>query len=143
MKEFEVGKLGKTMIIELERGELLIESICAFLEKKGVQNAVVVSAVGSLQKLVYHRPTDFGEAANDEILEIKQPMEICSLIGAVIGGQAHFHVHASGPEEHHGGHLELGTEVMYLLEIMLVEIEDCNLERKLTPENVKKLFIKQ
>ena len=142
MKHFDPVKLGKTVIIELERGEPLIEGICKELDKSGIKNAIVGSAVGSIQKLVYHRPTDMGQAANDELLTVNAPMEIGSLIGSVIDGQAHFHIVAMAPDAVYGGHVESGTEVMYLLEIIMIELTDCDLERRVTPEKVKKLFRK-
>ena len=142
MKQFDPVQLGKTLVIELERGEPLIEGICKELDKAGIKNAIVGSAVGSIQKLVYHRPTDMGQAANDELLTVNAPMEVGSLIGSVIDGQAHFHIVAIAPDGVYGGHVESGTEVMYLLEIIMIELSGCNLERRLTPEKVKKLFKK-
>jgi hypothetical protein len=38
--------------------------------------------------------------------------------------------------------MEPGTEVLYLFEVVLAELSGLNLERKLTPEKVKKLFPK-
>jgi len=142
MKHFSPVGLGKAVIIELERGEPLIEGICAELEKEGIKNAIVGSAVGSIQKLVYHRPTDMGQAANDENLTVNAPMEVGSLIGSVIDGQAHFHIVANAPDAAYGGHVESGTEVMYLLEVVMIELTNCDLERRVTPEKVKKLFKK-
>ncbi len=142
MKSFKSGGLGKTLIIELERGEKIIESICDALKTAGIENAIVGSVVGSIQKLNYHCPTDMGAAASDEFVTVERPMEIGSLIGSVFGGAAHFHIVASDPDHVYSGHLEYGSEAMYLLEIIMVEVDDCNLERRSTPENVKKLFEK-
>jgi len=142
MKQFDPAKLGRAVIIELERGDLLIEGICEELKKSGIKNAFVGSAVGSIQKLIYHRPTDMGQTANDENITVVAPMEVGSLTGSVIDGQAHFHVVAMSPEAVHGGHLEPGTEVMYLLEVIMIELADCDLERRVTPEKVRKLFKK-
>jgi predicted DNA-binding protein with PD1-like motif len=83
-----------------------------------------------------------GQAANDEVLTVNAPMEVGSLIGSVIDGQAHFHVVAMAPDGVYGGHMEPGTEVMYLLEVVMMELDGCDLERRLTPEKVKKLFKK-
>ena len=38
------------------------------------------------------------------------------------------------------GHLEKGTRVLYLMELVVIELEGFALKRVLTPENVKKLF---
>lgn len=142
MKKFFAESYGRLVILELVRGELLIKSILDSLEEAGIKNAVVISAVGSLKKLVYHRPMDMSAAAADEIVEVKEPFEISSLTGTVIDGSAHFHFSASSPNMDCGGHLEPGTEVLYLFEVVLVELNGLNLERKLTPEKVKKLFPK-
>lgn len=143
MKTYKSGGLGRTLIIELERGEKIIESICDALKAANIENAIVGSAVGSIQKLNYHRPTDMGAAASDEFITVECPMEIGSLTGSVFGNSIHLHIVAAGPEEVYSGHLELGSETMYLLEIIMVEVEGCNLERRATPENVKKLFEKE
>ena len=142
MKHFNPVNLGKAVIIELERGEPLIEGICKELEKEGIKNAIIGSAVGSIQKLAYHRPTDMGQAANDELLIAEAPMEVGSLTGSVIDGVAHFHIVAIAPDAVYGGHVEEGTEVMYLLELVMIELLNCDLERRLTPEKVRKLFKK-
>ena len=142
MKQFESGKFGKTIIIELGRGEMVIESIEQALSNAGIKDAIVVSAVGSLQKLKYHRPVDLGPSAVDEFLCIESPMEVGSLTGSIIDGVGHYHIVTSDTENLYCGHLEPGTEVLYLLEITLAELEGCNLERQLTPENVRKLFAK-
>lgn len=143
MKSFTTGGLGRTIIIELDRGDKIIEGICDALKTFGIENAIVASAVGSVQKLVYHRPTDMGAAASDELVTVERPMEIGSLTGSVIGGVPHFHIVAADTNEVFLGHLEPGSETMYLLEVTMVEVAYCYLERRLTPENVKKLFEKQ
>lgn len=143
MKNFHIDGFGRVHIVEMVRGEPVVESILASLKKAGIKNAVVVSAVGSIQKLKYHRPTDLGQSAADEYLCVEGPMEVGSLTGSVIDGSGHFHIVASDTKNHYCGHLEEGTEVLYLLEVMLVELAGCNLERKATPENVNKLFEKE
>jgi|LSQX01.2.fsa_nt_gb predicted DNA-binding protein with PD1-like motif len=143
MKKFVTEGLGRTLVIELDRGEKIVEGICAALEEAGIKNAIVGSVVGSVQKLVYHRPTDMGAAAADEMVVVEQPMEIGSLTGSVFDGAAHFHFVAADPTQTYCGHLEPGSETMYLLEVTMVEITGCNLERRTTPEKVKKLFEKE
>ena len=142
MKKFELGNMGRTVAIELERGDKVIESIEKVLSEMNIKNAIVGSAVGSIQKLNYHRPTDLGPTSNKEFLCIEAPMEVGSLTGSVIDGRGHFHIVATDTENVYGGHLEPDTEVLYLLEIVMIEIANCNLERKYTPEEVWKLFVK-
>jgi len=134
------GKTGRTIILELQRGEKLLESVREYMAQRGIKNAVLSSAVGSLLRLVVHKPTSMDAAAVDEFETIEDAMEVCSLIGSVIGGEPHFHIVASGVKGLYSGHVEPDTEVLYLLELTFTEITGLNLERRLTPENVKKIF---
>jgi predicted DNA-binding protein with PD1-like motif len=130
MKKVFSGKgLGRVIVLNLKRGDLLLESIRDHLKEEGVKNAALVSIVGSLKKLVYHRPLNFAMSAEDEFITVEEPMEIGSLMGSVINGQPHFHIVASDLEKTHVGHLEEGTTVLYLAEIVLCEIEGLNIER--------------
>ena len=142
MKHFCASGLGRVVILELDRGEKVIESIESTLKKEGIKNAYIASAVGSIQHLKYHRPLTLATMAEDEFLSLSEPFEIGNIGGTVIDGVAHLHISAGSPQGVQVGHLEKGTEVLYLVEIVLVEILGVELERVLTPEKVKKLFPK-
>jgi hypothetical protein len=142
MKHF-TGKTGDTIILELQRGDKLVETVKQQMQDLGIENAILASAVGSLMKLVIHKPTGMDEAAVDEYETIEDAMEVCSLIGSVIGGEPHFHIVASGVNGLYSGHVEPETEVLYLLELSFIELKGLQLERRFTPENVKKIFEKQ
>ena len=129
MENYSIDGFGKVHIIRLARGELVIESVREFLEKAGIKNAVAVSCVGSFQKLKFRRPTDLGEHCKFEYLCIEAPMEVGTLTGSVINGSVHFHVVAADTEKQYCGHMDEGTETLYFLEIILVELVNCNLER--------------
>jgi predicted DNA-binding protein with PD1-like motif len=142
MKTVFSGKgLGRVVVLNLKRGDMLLESIRDRLKEEGVKNAVLVSIVGSLRKLVYHRPLNFAISAEDEFITVEEPMEIGSLMGSVINGHPHFHIVAADLEKTHVGHLEEGTEILYLAEIVLCEIEGLNIER-LLDENKTAYFSK-
>ena len=122
-------KLGRVVVLNLKRGDLLLESIRDHVKEAGIKNAVLVTIVGSLSKLVYHRPLNFAASAEDEFITVNAPMEIGSVKGTVINGEPHFHIVAADLEKTHVGHLEEGTEVLYLAEIVLCEIEGLNIQR--------------
>lgn len=136
MRTFLGKGLGRVIIINLERGEKLLESIRQQLQEVGIKNAVVVSAVGSLQKAVFHRVTGMQESPVDEYITVEKPIELASLQGAVINGEPHFHMVISDLEQAYTGHLEEETTVLYLAEITLVEITGVNLERKKNELNI-------
>lgn len=140
MKAFMGSGVGKTVILELDRGDDIVESVEKTLEKEGIKNAYIASAVGSIQHLEYHRPLTMDEATEDEFLSLDGPFETGGVTGTVIDGVAHLHFSGGGVQGIHVGHLEKGTRVLYLMELVVIELEGFALKRVLTPENVKKLF---
>ncbi len=142
MKLYEGGKVGKVIILELERGDDVFEEVDRALKQSGIKDAYIASAVGSVAQLEYHRPTNMNAATEDEMLSVQGPFEFGGITGTVVDGAPHFHFSAGGVSGNYIGHLEKGTKVLYLLELVIVEVKGFNLERKMTDEKVNKLFAK-
>ena len=140
MKAFMGDGIGRTMKLELDRGEDIVEGVESALKKEGIRTAYIASAVGSIQHLEYHRPLTMDEATEDEFLSLNGPFESGGISGTIINGVAHLHFSGGGVGGVHVGHLERGTKVLYLMELVVIELKGFELQRKLTPENVKKLF---
>lgn len=136
MKKYTGYEFGKVIILNLQRGDLLLETIEEELEKSGIKNALLTSAIGSMQKVVLHRVVGTGREPEDEFITLDRPMELASLQGVVLDGKAHFHMVVSDVEQAYTGHLEPGTEVLYLGEVSLVEIKDVSLCRVKDENNI-------
>lgn len=143
MKYFNAKGLGRVIILELERGEKIIEAVESVLAKEGIRNAYIASAIGSVQHVEFHRPTTLDEVAVDEFMSYDEPFELGCISGTIIDGVAHLHFSMGSNESLQIGHLERGTEVLYLAELTIVEIEGVQLERVMTLEKVRKLFPKE
>jgi len=133
---------GRLVVINLERGDLLLESIRSALDSYGIRDAVITSAIGSLSKVVLHRVTGFEKEPVDEFLTLEKPMELASLQGIVVDGHPHFHMVVSDLEQTYTGHLEEGTTALYLVEISLLELKDVNLKRIPDENKIAKLRVK-
>jgi predicted DNA-binding protein with PD1-like motif len=129
LRHFTGEGLGKVILINLQRGDMLLESIVDRLQRSGIKNAVILSAIGSLQKAVFHRVTGMEASPVDEFVTIEKPLELASLQGIVVDSHPHFHMVVSDLEQSYTGHLEEGTTVLYLVEISLAEIKGVELER--------------
>jgi predicted DNA-binding protein with PD1-like motif len=130
---------GRLVVINLERGDLLLESIRDTLAKYGIKDAVITSAIGSLSKVVLHRVTGFEPEPVDEFVTLEKPMELASLQGIVVDGHPHFHMVVSDLEKAYTGHLEEGTTALYLVEISLLELKDPGLKRVPDENKIAKL----
>ena len=136
MRKFLGEGLGRIVLLDLQRGEKLLESVSEQLKESGIKNAVILSAIGSLQKAVFHRVTGMEREPVDEYITVEKPLELASLQGVVIDGHPHFHMVISDLEQPYTGHLEEGTTVLYLTEITLAEIKGVNLERVKDENNI-------
>jgi predicted DNA-binding protein with PD1-like motif len=133
---------GRLVVINLERGDLLLESIRDTLAGYGIKDAVLTSAIGSLSKVVLHRVTGLQPEPVDEFVTIEKPMELASLQGIVVDGHPHFHMVVSDLQQAYTGHLEEGTTALYLVEISLLELKNVNLVRTPDEHNIAKLRVK-
>lgn len=140
IKQYESTGLGKVILVELSRGENIVGSILEACKNADIKNAYIASSVGSVQHLKYHRPMTLAPITEDEILTYDEPLELGSISGTIINGQPHLHISAASPEGVRIGHLEPDTEVLYLVEVTIVEIRGLELKRMVTKAMVMKLF---
>ena len=120
---------GRVLKLSIQRGEKLLESIEQELIKQGITDAVVVSGIGTLDRLVYHRVTSLDPSPKEEFITIDSPLELCSVQGLVAAGKPHLHLVASDEAGTYAGHLEPGCTVLYLAEIVLLETRGEKLKR--------------
>ena len=72
MKAFMGSGVGRTVILELDRGDDIVESVEKALVEEGIKNAYIASAVGSIQHLEYHRPLTMDEATELGVWAVSQ-----------------------------------------------------------------------
>ena len=136
MRTFVGEGLGRIVVLNLQRDEKVLESIRGQLAELGIKNAIVMSAIGSLKKAVFHRVTGFEKSPVDEFVTLEKPIELASLQGIVVDGEPHFHMVISDLEKTYTGHLEEDTTVVYLSEITLAEINGLSLVRVKDDNNI-------
>lgn len=129
MKSF-LGTGGRVLIIGLKKGDLFLESVEIELKRNGIKNGVLVSAIGTFKKAVFHYITTTADKPEDKTVTINAPMELSAVQGLIINSKPHFHMAFSDTEKAYTGHLEPGCEIMYLAEICILEINGLNAERK-------------
>jgi uncharacterized protein len=129
------------VIIGLQPGEMLLESIQEAIRVQGIRSGAVVSGIGTLKTCHMHyiEHTDF--PPQDRIYRLDNPLELLSVSGLIAAGEAHLHITVSfGEEEVYGGHLEPGSEVLYLAEIAIVVFDELEMIRRVDPERKVKLL---
>jgi len=137
MKYHSTRKVGRVFALSLAPGDLVHESIKELIQKEKVKDAVVVSAIGTLDQYRIHYVTTTGFPPKNKFEHWKdKPLELASINGLIADGEPHLHVVVSDSEKAYAGHLEDGCRTLYLAEIVIMELEGLNLKRKRSPKNI-------
>lgn len=109
----------KELAVRLKRGTDLKRSIEGLCIEKGINTAIVLSAVGCVYE------ARFRLAKGESFYESKRDYEIVSMTGTVSKGKAHIHVSFSDDTgKTIGGHLSEGCLVNSTCELVLGILEE-------------------
>jgi len=126
--------------MRLDQGDYLLESIIDLVERENVKDAAVISAIGTLDRCKLHMvmTTGYPPVEHFEYWEDK-PLELASIDGIIADGKPHLHMVVSDSEKAYSGHLEKGCRVLYLAEIVIIELKSMNLTRIYNDKHILKL----
>jgi uncharacterized protein len=130
MQYFSAINSGRVFVLRLDQGDLLLESIRAFIQKENIQDAYIASAIGTLDCCVMHMvmTTGYPPVEHFERWDDK-PLELSSIDGIIADGVPHLHMVVSDHEKAYSGHLEEGCRILYLGEIVIVELSQSGIKR--------------
>lgn len=130
MRSYVSNVLGRQLVLHLQKGEDVLESITAAARDLGIRTAIVTSCVGSLRQAVYHRVQTLDDDAQNAFFTISKPIEIGAVQGMIIDGVPHLHISFADLDRAYCGHMEPGCEVLYLVEVSILELQDADYVRR-------------
>lgn len=120
----------EVLVVGIAPGEMLLEMIEAAIEAHGVRNGAVVSGIGTLKVARMHHIQHDRFPPEDRIYTIEKPLEVSNISGIIADGKPHLHITAGYRDEWAvAGHLEPGSEVLYLAEVVILRFDDLALDR--------------
>jgi predicted DNA-binding protein with PD1-like motif len=130
MEYFEDERSG-FVIVSLERGDLLYESLEKIAREADLSNGVITSGIGSLTKAYIHTVKSNDYPPEEEYLHLEGPLEVAQFGGIVADYQPHVHISLwDANRNFYGGHLHEGCEVLALSEISIHRLYDLKLTRR-------------
>jgi len=140
MEYFSTEKMGRVFVLSLDPGDYVLESIVDLVEKENVKDAVVVSAVGTLDQYRAHLVMTTGYPPENRFEHWKdKPLELALVSGVIANGDPHLHIVVSNSEKAYAGHLEKGCRVLYLAEIVIIELKSIELKRAPDARHISRL----
>ena len=110
--------------LRLDPGDDLLLSLRAAVREQGIQNAAILSGVGSLDRYHYHVVKTTNMPPGNTFVQGEGPFDILTVTGLVVDGEIHAHVAFSNTEQAMGGHIEEGCRVLTFAVIVLAEALD-------------------
>ncbi len=121
---FEIITLG------IRPGEMLLESINKAIQDHHIENGVIISGIGTLKTCHIHYITHTKFPSTNKHITIEKPLELNSISGVIANGKPHLHIVVSHlDKETYGGHLEPGSEVLYLAEVVIMKTDFLKMNR--------------
>ena len=125
---------GRVVVIRLNRGDLLLESVKEAIQELNIKDGTLVCGYGTLDNCTLHmiNTTDVFPAKEDFPKWENYPLELVSMTGIIADGIPHIHAVVSDKAKAVGGHLEPGCTVIYLAELVIYEHKKLQLTRNAT-----------
>lgn len=109
--------------LRLNPGEDVLLSLRQAAQEHGIQNAAILSGVGSLDRYHYHVVKTTNMPPGNVFVEGEGPFDILTVTGLIVNGEVHAHITFSNTESAFGGHIEEGCRVLTFAVIVLAEAE--------------------
>ena len=110
MESFQANEFGRLIFLYLSKGDDLLQCIRSEIERRNLSSGMVVSAIGSLRKVVYHYIGSLEDTPRDIFRTIEGPLELASIQGLILEGTPHLHLVVSEEGSVYAGHLEERSE---------------------------------
>jgi predicted DNA-binding protein with PD1-like motif len=102
----------RIVMLRLDPGDDLLETISAAVEAEGIRNATFISGIGSLTSYHVHVVETTNLPPGDIFFKGEGAYDILAVTGLVIDGRVHAHLTFSDPDRAMGGHMEPGCRVL-------------------------------
>lgn len=120
---------SRFIALRLDPGDDLLLSMREAVREQGVQNAAILSGVGSLDRYHYHVVKTTNMPPGNIFEKGEGPFDILTVTGLVVNGEVHAHVAFSNTEQAFGGHIEEGCRVLTFAVIVMAEARDVDFTR--------------
>ena len=131
MQYFVSKTAPKVILIMFDRDDLFLEGIQEVIKKEKIDTAAITGGIGSFQRVHLHTITTTAVQSIDKYWNFTGAIELASVQGSVIGGDAHAHITVFDWDTKavYIGHLEPGSIVAYRAEVTLSVLEGVKTER--------------
>jgi uncharacterized protein len=124
MKYWESKDRG-IVFLSLHHKDDVLDSVNKLVKEANLQNAIVMTGLGSLTKGHFHIIASNNYPPGDTFIKLDGPLEVAQIAGIIAGGEPHLHLTLLDKDmKTWGGHLEPGCEVLTLCEMSIQRVDE-------------------
>jgi hypothetical protein len=123
----ESAQCGRLLIVRLDSGEDILQSLRAAVAEKGVRHGVILAGVGSISSYHVHVVETTNLPPGDIFFRGEGAFDVLSVTGLVMDGRVHAHITFSDTEKAMGGHLEEGCRILTFGVMVMAETHGLDL----------------
>ncbi len=124
------GQFERVIVVRLKQHTDLLAGLQVAVEKEKINNAVILSGIGSLTSYHIHVVDNNTFPSENVFFKDSIPVDLTSVNGYIFNGKVHTHINISDENLAIGGHLESGTTVFTFAIITIgVFNKEVNLDR--------------
>lgn len=117
--------LQRLVVLRFKYDTDLLAGLQKTVRERGIHNAVILSAIGSVRGYQVHQVGNREMPPKDVfVANPTAPADILGMSGFVIGGRVHPHITLASAEKAFGGHLEPGTRVFTFVIVTMGILDD-------------------
>jgi predicted DNA-binding protein with PD1-like motif len=105
------GQFDRIIVVRMKQGADLLEGLKSAIAKEKIENAVILSGIGSLVSYHVHVVDNNTFPTKNVFIRNDTPVDLTSVNGYVFDGRVHAHINISDERMALGGHLEPDNEV--------------------------------
>ena len=105
------GQFERVIVVRLKQHTDLLAGLQEAVEKEKINNAVILSGIGSLTSYHIHVVDNNTFPSENVFFKDSIPVDLTSVNGYIFNGKVHTHINISDENLAIGGHLEPGTTV--------------------------------
>ncbi len=119
------AQVKRVVVLRFKHNADLLAGLQKIVKEEKIQNAVILSAFGSVRNYQVHQVGNRDFPVKDVFVkDPTKPADILGMSGFVIGGRVHPHITLATPDKAFGGHLEPDTTVFTFAVVTLGVLDD-------------------
>ncbi len=120
---------SRYIALRLDPGEDVLLALRQAIRDHSIQNAAILSGVGSLDRYHFHVVKTTNMPPGNTFVRGEGPFDILTVTGLVVDGEVHAHITFSNTDLAMGGHLEEGCRVLTFAVLVIAEAPDVSFTR--------------